>query len=163
GDDYPEFYTGVAELGELPTVAMVMEESRHYSIIGEYARQDWASGNPIGLSYVRLGPEYRAFGLAMFHELHCLQYIRLALFQGRHETDHIHHCLNYLRQFIQCNPNLTLEPADVLDRDFETEREGSVHVCLDWTQIYREMEVNWVRWKPVRDAFKENHTLPLMG
>lgn len=40
-------------------------------------------------------------------------------------------------------PNLTLEPADVLERDFEAHRTGATHVCKDWRQYYEEIEKNW--------------------
>ncbi|KAF7297364.1 Cytochrome P450 [Mycena indigotica] len=153
GNDFPEFF--VPQRGPLASVAMTMEESRHYAVFGPEALAEWVSNSPKGFDYVRLGSEYRGFAVAMWHELHCLHVIRVVL-DGANSpmaVGHLHHCLNYLRQYILCNPNLTLEPADLLTRDFEndlTEREGATHVCVDWAQMYGEMEDNWAEWEPIR-------------
>lgn len=58
--------------------------------------------------------------IEMFHQLHCLNYVRQAAYDHRtsHEGEHskvIHlaHCLDYLRQVIMCHGDLTpitLEP-----------------------------------------------------
>ncbi|KAJ7664449.1 hypothetical protein DFH06DRAFT_323729 [Mycena polygramma] len=144
---------------------MTMEESRHYAVTGPDALDEWASGTPVGYGYVRLGPESRGFSLAMFHELHCLHVMRLPL-DGKasaHTLGHMQHCLNYLRQFILCSPNLTLEPVDVLTREFEENRVGATHVCRDWTQMYEEMENNWREWEPVRHKFNQGNTSPSSG
>ncbi|KAJ7589608.1 hypothetical protein C8J56DRAFT_1004308 [Mycena floridula] len=156
GNDYPEFY--VPSAGTLPPVMMTVEESRHYSIHGPDALEEWASNSAVGFGYARLGPEHRAFAIAMFHEMHCLHVLRFNLAK---KTDHklslhVHHCLNYLRQFILCSPNLTLEPPDVLTRDFEKERVGATHVCPNWAVMYDEMAQNWRRWELVR-----NQTFPM--
>ncbi|KAF8205915.1 hypothetical protein K438DRAFT_1715089 [Mycena galopus ATCC 62051] len=159
GDDFPEFYIPVR--GELSQVAMTMEETRHYPLNGSDALDEWASSSSVGYGYVRLGPEYRGFALGMFHELHCLHVMRLVV--GEHDADavgHFQHCLNYLRQFILCSPNLTLEPADVLTRDFETNRVGATHVCSDWSMAHNEVAENWWKWEPVRNS---NGSVPVSG
>jgi hypothetical protein len=160
GDDYPEFY--IPTLGDLAQVTMTMEESRHYAVVGPDAHDEWASNSPVGYGYIRLGPEYRGFSIAMFHELHCLHVIRLVLAGSNktHTLGHMQHCLNYLRQFILCSPSLVLEPADSLTRDFETDRVGATHVCLDWSQMYTETEDNWWKWEPMRNS---NGTSPTAG
>ncbi|KAJ7028059.1 hypothetical protein C8F04DRAFT_69278 [Mycena alexandri] len=150
GSDYPEFY--IPKNGTLPLTMMTVEESRHYAITGPDALEEWASSSPVGYGYLRLGSEHRAFDVAMFHETHCLHALRFYL--GEYTVKlapHFQHCLNYLRQFILCSPNLTLEPPDVLTRDFETDRVGATHVCLNWEIMYAEMAENWENWVAVRD------------
>ncbi|KAJ7744017.1 hypothetical protein DFH07DRAFT_978688 [Mycena maculata] len=145
GDDYPELWQI-----ESSQVAMVVEETRSYPIEGDPdAREIWATTNSKGFGYVRLGSEDRAFAVAMFHQLHCVRLLRAAL-AGRYDTTsrgHVHHCLNYIRQMILCSPNLTLEPPDVLSRDFEVDRIGATHVCSDWTAMYSAAEQNWDSWR----------------
>ncbi|KAJ7818318.1 hypothetical protein B0H14DRAFT_2373218, partial [Mycena olivaceomarginata] len=159
GDDFPEFYMPVR--GDLPPVAMTMEETRHYPIAGPDALDEWATSSSVGYGYVRLGPEYRGFAMGMFHELHCLHVMRLVLGENdKGAVGHFQHCLNYLRQFILCSPNLTLEPADVLTRDFETDRVGATHVCKDWSMVYDETADNWWQWEPVKNS---NGTVPTSG
>lgn len=56
-----------------------------------------------------------------------------------------------MQQMILCSPDLTLEPFDVLDRDFEVDRFGATHTCPDWNVMYEEMEDNWNDWVAVRN------------
>ncbi|KAJ7830822.1 hypothetical protein B0H14DRAFT_2806504 [Mycena olivaceomarginata] len=136
GDDFPEFYMPVR--GDLPPVAMTMEETRHTrsraptrSMNGPPAPR-WATA-----VHVRLGPEYRGFAMGMFHELHCLHVMRLVL--GENDKG---------------------APADVLTRDFETDRVGATHVCKDWSMVYDETADNWWQWEPVKNS---NGTVPTSG
>jgi hypothetical protein len=78
----------------------------------------------------------RAFGISMFHQIHCLHMIRLALING--PDDHSGHCLNFLRQGILCNCDTTLDPL-VINLDGTTtgtDGLGVTHVCRDWSQVY---------------------------
>ncbi|KAF9492073.1 hypothetical protein BDN71DRAFT_1235396 [Pleurotus eryngii] len=147
GDDYPEFW-GI-DLGN--PVAMTTEESEHYPVHGLDAEEEWASTASAGFGYVRLGEEYRAFAVNVFHQLHCLRAIRDALAHPGNRSPaidgHFQHCLNFIRQFALCSPNLTLEPADALNRDFATQRSGAVQVCKDWRKLYDHMSDNWASWK----------------
>ncbi|KAI0371483.1 hypothetical protein BV20DRAFT_978852 [Pilatotrama ljubarskyi] len=148
GEDFPEWLP----LPSANPVAMVVENPARYSISGLDAREDWAANTPKGYSYVRLGPEHRSFALSMFHELHCLRLMRSAL-AGDHTSatrEHYAHCLVYLRQLVLCNPDLTLEPPDVMQHDYEVKQDGSVHVCQDWRQVYDAMAANWKEWRVVR-------------
>ncbi|KAF9008618.1 hypothetical protein BDZ89DRAFT_1078883 [Hymenopellis radicata] len=150
GDDYPEYYIPTREI---PDVVVRMEEARAYPIYGDDALERWASSAATGYGYVRLGPEKRAYAVSMFHQLHCLRLMRSAL-AGRYDDytrGHTQHCLSYLRQMILCSPDLTLEPSDVLDRDFEVDRQGATHVCPDWGVMYEELEDNWNSWVAVRN------------
>ncbi|KAJ6569451.1 hypothetical protein B0H19DRAFT_695289 [Mycena capillaripes] len=139
-DDFPEFWEVDAD-----DIALTVEESIRYPIVGIDAKEDWASNSPAGYGYLRLGPEKRQYALDLAHQLHCLRNIRGGL-AGNHSPKmqwHVQHCLNFLRMMALCMPNLTLEPADVLDRDFEIDRTGATHVCKDWRQYMKEMEANW--------------------
>lgn len=119
---------------------MLAQESAHFDINSPASAEEWNSLTPPGAGYVHLGPENRPFTISMFHQLHCLRTL------STWNSGHMQHCLNYLRQMILCNPDLTLEPADILDRDFETERVGSEHVCRDWSALYNEVIDNWETW-----------------
>lgn len=130
-----------------------MEESVQYPILGPDAREQWASSTPAGFGYLRLGPEHRAFALSMFHQHHCLRLMRKA-FEDNVDASvpgHFNHCLLYLRSFILCSPDLTLEPHDTLHRTFEVERSGGSHVCNNWEQVYSAMELNWDNWVEARE------------
>ncbi|KAJ7065424.1 hypothetical protein C8F01DRAFT_1125583 [Mycena amicta] len=173
GTDFPEFY--IPTDGPLTTVAMAMEDSVHYGVRELSAKDEWASNSPAGYGYVRLGSEFRGFSIAMWHEMHCLHIIRLVLSRTpeenrnkTHTVGHMKHCLNYIRQFVMCNPSLHLEPVGWMDRNWdeqteERDPEGATHVCQDWTQLYGEMADNWARWEPVRDMYNLNSTQPTMG
>jgi hypothetical protein len=79
---------------------MLAEETRSYPIEGRDALEIWATSSSKGFGYVRLGPEKRAFAVAMFHQLHCVRLMRAAL-AGRYDASshgHMDHCLNYIRQ-----------------------------------------------------------------
>ncbi|KAI0658606.1 hypothetical protein C8Q70DRAFT_887584, partial [Cubamyces menziesii] len=144
GDDFPEIWP----LPPTPNVALVVEDPVRYSIGGLDAREEWAASTPKGFGYIRLGPEHRAFAVSMYHQLHCLRLIRSGLAGDHSDATMVHfgHCLNYLRQLILCNADLTLEPYDVLDRDFAVKQDNSVHVCQDWHQAYDAMSSNWDDW-----------------
>ena len=72
----------------------------------------------------------------MFHQIHCLHIIRLALING--PNDHSGHCLNFLRQAILCNSDTTLDPlvTDLDGMTTGTDGLGVMHVCRDWSQVY---------------------------
>ncbi|KAJ6484013.1 hypothetical protein C8R45DRAFT_1075312 [Mycena sanguinolenta] len=141
GDDYPELW----DITLNSRVAMLVEETRFYPIEGGDAKELWATSSPKGFGYVRLGEEERAFAVSMFHQLHCTRLMRATL-AGSYDTaaqSHMQHCLNYIRQMILCSPDPTLEPANVLSRDFEVERVGATHICADWSAIYSAAATNW--------------------
>ncbi|KAI0722491.1 hypothetical protein C8Q76DRAFT_691264 [Earliella scabrosa] len=150
GDDFPEHWP----LPPANPVALVVEDPIHLPITGPDAREEWASYTPKGFGYLRLGPEHRAFTITMFHEYHCLRLFRFALAgDTRPRTrSHFAHCLNYIRQMVLCAPDLTLEPYDALERNFDVERSGATHVCEDWNQVYDEMSKNWEDWVKIRPA-----------
>ncbi|GBE89266.1 hypothetical protein SCP_1502740 [Sparassis crispa] len=135
-------------MSDLPLVSMTVEESMHYPLLGVPSDIEWFSSMSPGSGYVRLGPEDRMFVVTMFHELHCLRVLNLAFGKARFATPaHIKHCLNYLRQGILCAPDLTLEPGNFEEKDFEVERLGATHTCRDWSIVFQMMDENYYNWE----------------
>ena len=95
------------------------------------------------------------FALALHHERHCMWMLRGALADGMDESlasdEHATHCLNYIRQMVLCYPDLTLEPPDVLNRDYETRRYGATHVCYDWESQLKWGDENSDEWFKLKD------------
>lgn len=136
---------------------MTIENSRHYALDSEDADAEWQSIYP-GTSngFVRLGPRRRFYGLSVYHQIHCLDSLRWAILGREHSTrsahilqteqvreiPHTHHCLNYLRQTILCNADLTLEPEVILGSNDVGEGLGVTHVCQDWSKIHQFVENN---------------------
>ncbi|KAG1839993.1 hypothetical protein DFJ58DRAFT_811353 [Suillus subalutaceus] len=115
GDDHP------IELPlDLEIVALTFEDSKYYSTSGLTAWSEWnlLDHFPEGHGFVRLGPNGRLFGVSMFHQIHCLQMIRLALING--PNDHIY-------------TNGSTAGSDGL---------GVTHICRDWSQLYAYIEEN---------------------
>ena len=139
-------------------VKLIIEESVHYSPTALEAPLEWLWTAPEGNDDVHLGPENRVFIIAMLHEMHCLRSIRAAV-----DTDianysygvqeHLHHCFNYLRKWILCSADVTLEPGDFALRKFKEDKFGATHTCRDWEHIYSVIERNWVSW----ESFKHEH------
>ena len=63
---------------------------------------------------------------------------------------HVQHCLNLLHQEALCQADLTLKPGDFVSRNFMEDRLGAMHVCHDWTAVYKELKTNWDEWAMVR-------------
>jgi hypothetical protein len=93
------------------------------------------------------GGMYR-IGVDVFHTLHCINKIRMALDrdhyhddlrEGEHNTRlHVDHCLDYIRQMIQCKADLTPLPVyfstggNQTIPDFER-----VHICRNIWEVRR--------------------------
>ncbi|KAG1732947.1 hypothetical protein EDB19DRAFT_1639969, partial [Suillus lakei] len=141
GDDFPE---SLLDMGQ---VRLTVEESVRFAIDLPEAKIEWLSTSPPGTGHVALGAENRVFFVSMFHQLHCLRLFRAALI-GRNNQEHTHHCLNYLRQWILCQADLTLEAGDFTTRDFKQHRVGATHICRDWSELYDNVSVNWKDRQP---------------
>jgi hypothetical protein len=103
--------------------------------------------------------------LDVFHSLHCLNMVRMELdkdYYGQHDhghvdrdtphkhgrqssfdaaqRDHIDHCMNHIRQNLQCRPDLSAAAMHVFD-----DQDGSkfflgnsgTHSCYDWNSILK--------------------------
>lgn len=137
---------------------MTMEESVHYSIDEPEAEDEWLWTGPAGDHHARLGDDYRAFTVSMFHELHCTRVMRRLVYASPGkwreltpaQQGHIHHCFVYLRLWSLCAADTTLEPGDFAHRNFTTERTGATHVCKDWDPVYDFIEDGWGKWTAAR-------------
>ncbi|KAI1794462.1 hypothetical protein LXA43DRAFT_1091977 [Ganoderma leucocontextum] len=127
GEDYPMYYPL-----DVRHVFLVPEDTVHYGIAGPDADAEWESIFPPGGGFVPLGQGRRWFGIALYHQMHCLDLIRGAI-GGKNYTGHIHHCFNYLREAILCEADTTIEPGvPSLGSDVMTGQ----RMCKDWTQVY---------------------------
>ncbi|KAJ7048673.1 hypothetical protein C8F01DRAFT_1266804 [Mycena amicta] len=116
------------------------------------ANEEWASLIPYGHGWVRLGMQREPFAVSMYHQLHCLESIRLALLHGHQNPSpqlksHTNHCFNYLRQLLLCKADMTLEPTNITRIASgkllaSASGEDVVHVCKDWVQVRRFVEAN---------------------
>jgi len=80
-------------------------------------------------------------GFDMFHTLHCLNTIRMALSTGprsRHDTEpmHVEHCINQLRQFIMCSGDMTPIPTRFYESIGRNYIDSDVlHTCRDFASL----------------------------
>ncbi|KII91606.1 hypothetical protein PLICRDRAFT_38403 [Plicaturopsis crispa FD-325 SS-3] len=146
---------------DLEHVALTLENSRHYPLDSPDADAEYRSLYPGDLGFLRLGPNKRFFGVAMYHQLHCLDSLRMAITRGpehdhrrdaefsgygkRAQVPHVNHCLNYLRQTILCSADLTLEPE--ISPNEVGEGLAVTHVCRDWSRLYEYAEKNWEEYQ----------------
>ncbi|PBK95939.1 hypothetical protein ARMGADRAFT_1045234 [Armillaria gallica] len=150
GHDFPSSLPLPPSRSPSDRVLLPVQETVHYSLSGDASDNEWSNLTSAGFGYAHLGPDSRLFMVGMFHELHCLRVLNFAFDRSHKATgDHVHHCLNYLRQMALCSADVTLEPGDFTKRNFDGSRTGSVHVCRDWSALYDAMEENWVQWEDV--------------
>lgn len=109
-------------------VQLVIEESLHYSATAPEAYLEWLWTATEGNDNIRLGPDHHVFIVAMFHEMHCLHTIQAVVEEaitrgssGEHD-EHLHHCFNYLRKWILCSADATLELGDFKSHNFEEDK-----------------------------------------
>ncbi|PCH45056.1 hypothetical protein WOLCODRAFT_133473 [Wolfiporia cocos MD-104 SS10] len=88
-----------------------MPMNDHYSQTGFSAWLEWHAIN-------HFLKAHGFFGTSMFHQLHCLEMIQESMINGL--DGHAAHCLNFLRQAILYNSDITLESGG-----------ESTHVCRD--------------------------------
>lgn len=99
------------------------------------------------MGFTALGPNNRTFVVSMYHQMHCLDRIRVGfIVNGSDAYRHAEHCLRYLRQIILCKADTTLEEVD----DTRTDTDGKVvegasgvgmiHRCKDWTKVKQYLE-----------------------
>ncbi|KLO18219.1 hypothetical protein SCHPADRAFT_125502 [Schizopora paradoxa] len=142
--DYPKFLPL-----ELPKTLLATDDFEEYQVYGEAAVDDWSMQVPRNNGAVRLGDNHRALIVATGHELHCLYRMISAMNYPdipASAPEHSLHCLDYLRQSILCNADLTLERFDPLERVISQPKLGTVHVCRDWTVLFKSLEENFEEW-----------------
>lgn len=119
---------------------------------GNTAAIEWNAIRPGGKGFVFLGEEHYAFGVSMWHQMHCLNHIRAVLVNGDDGSDHTEHCFHYLRQGILCAADTTLEPGgssmELANGDKVAAGNGTVHTCRDWRQVYEWLDRKYEEWTP---------------
>ncbi|KAH7872553.1 uncharacterized protein C8R40DRAFT_1162178 [Lentinula edodes] len=129
-DDFPEYYPLV-----LKKVMFTPENTVHYQVYSNNSTPEWQSIFPSGGGFLQLGNDgQRVMGLSMFHQLHCLARIRIAM-KTNHQTPHVHHCFNYIRQMILCDANPAIEPVIPI-LGMKSVNAEVPHICNDWSQVY---------------------------
>ncbi|KAF8169234.1 hypothetical protein BJ912DRAFT_1048458 [Pholiota molesta] len=141
----------------LAKVAMAVEESVHYDIESKASSYEWDELNPGGKASIRIGPEYHAAALPMSHQLHCIGNFKSELRDSSSRSygwEHVEHCTNIMRQWALCRADLTLESGDFMQRDFDWDRKGATHECLDWQDVYGALVSDWEAWTSL---WKKHH------
>ncbi|KAK4626569.1 hypothetical protein CLAFUW4_05189 [Fulvia fulva] len=96
-------------------------------------------------------------GLEVMHTLHCVNFIRKALdvdYYGGNGTAHSHrlhtdHCIDHIRQFVQCHADLTpltfswSDEKDNIVADWD-----ALHTCRNFSKI-QEWAVDRIRTQPI--------------
>lgn len=103
------------------------------------------------------------FELGVFHNLHCLNELRMMvdheyydaksphpsgdIFSGR---EHVDHCIDQIRQALQCHADLTPVPMQVAGSGIIIGN-GEVHTCRDFDRIREWVSERGLRAKPLAD------------
>ncbi|KAL9622777.1 MAG: hypothetical protein Q9160_002896 [Pyrenula sp. 1 TL-2023] len=105
-------------------------------------------------------PEHYIVSLAVFHQLHCLNAIRFALWNQtmdeekerlHHETDirHLDHCVDNIRQAIMCAADISPFVWARDPRDGRAKGITSIeHTCRDWDSV-----AQWAADRPFKTGF----------
>jgi len=134
---------------------MNIEPTTHYQLSGgPSADAEWAALAPND-GILHLGPHRLPYSISLFHQLRCLDIIRLNIaskiddaespFRGDNKL--ARHCLNYMRQMVLCRADLAVDPA--LGRELEARVRPDTNQCVDWRRVYEELEKNqreYARW-----------------
>jgi len=142
-----DFPPSIIPLSEHPYNShLTIEDTIHYA---PNATAEWHTLFPSGGGFVRLGPEYRLFGVSMFHQLHCLDKLRRAVVEeppSEWERWHTQHCLNYIRQMLLCAASNKLEPVKNVTEGLKVDGLGLEHTCRDWSVLRGIAEENFAEW-----------------
>ncbi|KAK7689591.1 hypothetical protein QCA50_007383 [Cerrena zonata] len=106
-------YPFKSPVGSLPPVEMTFQESSRFDLSYDDSIANWQEldGNEYGVGY------------------------QLVTDTNLSSTRHWEHCLMYLRQVFICNPDVTLEPGDLLMKNLTIDREGVTRKCRDWKMV----------------------------
>ncbi|MCJ1326859.1 hypothetical protein MMC10_003525 [Thelotrema lepadinum] len=142
-------------------VEQIMKYNHSYAISSPEADIAWDAMFPDGLGFVKhpvVATELS--GLAVFHELHCVNVLRVgfwAAFDGtweekqllkdhnrRPDMHHIRHCFDYLRQSLMCMADTNLEPVDM--EVMGATGWGFQRTCRDFDGL-RTWAAEWKSWE----------------
>ncbi|KAH9914383.1 uncharacterized protein BXZ73DRAFT_55016 [Epithele typhae] len=143
-----------------PRVAMNLEDSVHFARGAPNASLAWMYSISPTRSLqgdVHYGSADRGLNALVFHELHCLNWVRLALEEegvpapGLEEW-HMTHCLNMVKDFTLCAADIELERGHIAGRNFDVEKDGGERSCMDVEGLYGYMQEQWEEWDGARRA-----------
>ncbi|CAI7656875.1 unnamed protein product [Penicillium discolor] len=79
------------------------------------------------------------YGVSVFHQLHCLNFLRFAYYPSsvkdmdeEEVAFHRDHCLDYIRQVLMCHADPTFEPMS----EVGINGMGATHQCRDFDKIF---------------------------
>ncbi|KAJ5971429.1 uncharacterized protein N7479_001347 [Penicillium vulpinum] len=79
------------------------------------------------------------YGVSVFHQLHCLNFLRFAYYpsslqdmDAEEVVFHRDHCLDYIRQALMCHADPTFEPMTQVGINGM----GATHQCRDFDKIF---------------------------
>ncbi|KZV68914.1 hypothetical protein PENSPDRAFT_581724 [Peniophora sp. CONT] len=160
----PYSYEGSDHPSELPLhipPAAMNVEWPDDQLYGLHEDSEWESLFPRGNGWLTLGPNNTMWVLSMYHQMHCLSVLRHAYVAAKSGTlvytpggngtgveHHTNHCLTYLREFILCNADTTLEESYLIVHENGFKEHGAtgmdmVHRCRDWTKVRDYLEDNF--------------------
>ncbi|KLO17816.1 hypothetical protein SCHPADRAFT_936661 [Schizopora paradoxa] len=130
GNDFPRMLPI-----DLPDVLVTADDFVEYELYGEQAMSDWNEQVPKGNGVVRLG-EYHREAINLPED-------------PTSELEHSGHCLNYIRERILCDTDLTLEPFDLLEleSDEEVKEATPPRICKGWTNMMGALHDNLEDWE----------------
>ncbi|KAF6822081.1 hypothetical protein CMUS01_11219 [Colletotrichum musicola] len=165
-----EYYADqpVRSILHLPISPKTLQINLSYAMPpSEAVNRAWSSLIPAQggfFTHPKIAPRESCF--AVFHQLHCLDAIRLALYESHpnfarsgavesldhnahgaegggdhnhdHDMYHIGHCFDLLRQTIMCKPDLTIEVANKTLGGVTGF--GTEHQCIRWEDL-----MDWVK------------------
>ncbi|ODA76941.1 hypothetical protein RJ55_07457 [Drechmeria coniospora] len=103
-------------------------------------------------------------GMEAFHQLHCLNYVRMYTYQDHYGTvdydmiaegpkerqEHKDHCVEVLRQRLMCNPDLNVYSYHWTQKNnVPFGNLYTSHQCVDWDRFYAWAEKNAVSSPPL--------------
>ncbi|KAL1949049.1 hypothetical protein VTO73DRAFT_10855 [Trametes versicolor] len=142
GDDFP---TNLP-LPLAPVGLVLADGAPHFALAAD---AEWETIFPANDGFTALGPANRTFLVAVVHQMHCLDVLRVGFaMRGRAEhAGHVQHCLRYLRQALLCHADTALEPAVPVRNGrgewvHAADGEGTVRRCRDWTALRRYLEAH---------------------
>ncbi|KAJ7353531.1 hypothetical protein DFH08DRAFT_805072 [Mycena albidolilacea] len=124
---------------DMEAVEIAIQETVRFDLnaSSDIADKEWHSlyGRPYT---IHLGPDQRIFALAFYHQFHCLRAMQFAITHpddATYTVEHIHHCLNYLRQHLLCAADDEIERGDFLEWGFIPGLLETTRVCRDWDKV----------------------------
>jgi len=130
----------------LPTVRTFIADNSIHFTMQPHDDVEWDTLIP-GDGLVYLGPDKQPYTVSVVHQLRCIDIARRGIYDvamhpensAKHPTPLENHCVNYLRQMIQCRADLELDP--VAGRPFPNVHPES-YECADWDQLLDAIQEN---------------------